>query len=285
MITEADYVFKFLGSKELAQKLGAFYTPPQLGQRMVAKFDRPLTGKTCLDPTVGYGNLLIQMLNAKVQEGEDPSQALTEVYGNEFDPDNLKICLYNLKIWARLNGAKWINKAMNAHFHQGDALTDQAYDFPDVKFDLVNDPDENDIDLLVEEMRARIAAVSNDVVVKKPAKKPAKKPVKKPVTKKPETKTLPAQVEHKSVVEKPAVLNEKPKNVVMFSFDSSRNFVLKTWKDEKIRKNQTRKDVQAFAKILDTLSEKGIKIECSSADSAEWKTLLMLSDVSCSAIV
>lgn len=44
-----DYILQYDGDKKTAQKLGAFYTPPELGRRMVDKFSQSLVGKTCLD--------------------------------------------------------------------------------------------------------------------------------------------------------------------------------------------------------------------------------------------
>ena len=76
-------VTEFQGDKETAQEFGAFYTPMPLCEKMAAMFSGPIVGKTFLDPTIGYGNLIIAVLNRKVAEGEDPSQALTEVYGIE----------------------------------------------------------------------------------------------------------------------------------------------------------------------------------------------------------
>lgn len=131
-----DYILSYSGDKKTAQALGAFYTPPELGKRMVDKVSQSLVGKTCLDNTCGYGNLVLQMLDKKVEQGEDPAQALSEVYGNEFSRKNLEVCIRNLRIWADRHNVKWNEDMIRSHFHQGDALTDKAYDFPDEKFGL-----------------------------------------------------------------------------------------------------------------------------------------------------
>lgn len=132
----SDYTLTYIGTKKEAQKLGAFYTPPSLGKKMVDKVSQSLVGKTCLDNCCGYGNLVLVMLDKKVEQGEDPTQALSEVYGNEFDRKNLEICIRNLRIWADKHKAKWDEDMIRSHFHQGDALKDEAYDFPDKKWGL-----------------------------------------------------------------------------------------------------------------------------------------------------
>ncbi len=132
----SDYVLTYAGTKKEAQKLGAFYTPPSLGKKMVDKVTQSLVGKTCLDNCCGYGNLVLMMLDKKLEQGEDPTQALSEVYGNEFDRKNLEVCIRNLRVWADKHGAKWDEDMIRSHFHQGDALKDEAYDFPDKKWGL-----------------------------------------------------------------------------------------------------------------------------------------------------
>ena len=42
----SDYVLTYAGTKKEAQKLGAFYTPPSLGKKMVDKVTQSLVGKT-----------------------------------------------------------------------------------------------------------------------------------------------------------------------------------------------------------------------------------------------
>lgn len=128
-----EYILTYQGTKEEAQKLGAFYTPTVLAKKMVDKLGN-IVGKTILDPCVGYGNLLLVALDRKVEQGEDPRQAITEVYGNEFDAGNLSVCIENIKIWAENNGVEVdenLEQTLNKHFHQGDALTDEAYNFED----------------------------------------------------------------------------------------------------------------------------------------------------------
>lgn len=127
-------VTEFQGNKETAQEFGAFYTPMELCEQMAAMFQGTIVGKTFLDPTIGYGNLIVAVLNRKVAEGEDPSQALTEVYGIELQPECVEICLKNLKTWADKHNAVWNDTLMRTHIHRGDALDENSYIFGDEDF-------------------------------------------------------------------------------------------------------------------------------------------------------
>lgn len=133
---QRDYILKYQGSKADAKHLGAFYTPPSLGKQMVDKLTSPIVGKTCLDNCCGYGGLVLQMLDKKVEQGEDAAKALSEVYGIEFDKKNLEICIRNLRIWADKNNATWNEDMIRSHFRQGDALQDESYEFPDKRWGL-----------------------------------------------------------------------------------------------------------------------------------------------------
>ena len=68
--------------KKERQKLGQFFTPPQLTIKMLEKFDT-IKDKDILDPTVGSGNLLA----AAIIAGADPKRC----YGIELDPEVLEI--------------------------------------------------------------------------------------------------------------------------------------------------------------------------------------------------
>lgn len=127
-------VTEFQGNKDIAQEFGAFYTPMPLCEQMAAMFQGTIVGKTFLDPAIGYGNLIVAVLNRKVAEGEDPTQALTEVYGIELQPECVEMCLKNLKAWADNHNAVWDDVLMRTHIHQGDALDENSYIFGDEDF-------------------------------------------------------------------------------------------------------------------------------------------------------
>lgn len=98
---------------EERQKLGAFFTPPELVIQMIEKFDN-LDGNI-LDPTCGSGQLLLGCIIA----GASPDC----IYGNELDTGILDICKARL---VPLGVPEW-------HFNNCDALKPEAYEFGEKK--------------------------------------------------------------------------------------------------------------------------------------------------------
>lgn len=103
---EIQYVGK---DKKDRQKLGQFFTPPQLTIRMLEKFES-LEGNV-LDPCLGAGGLIA----AAVLAGADPSKC----YGIELDPDVLELAKRRL---AKLG-------VPEQNLRQGDALDPKSYEF------------------------------------------------------------------------------------------------------------------------------------------------------------
>ena len=121
-------------SKEERQKMGQFFTPPELTIRMIEKFTK-LDGN-CLDPTCGAGNLLIGMIFAKFQYYNEKcefnkwnksfQECIDETYGVELDSDILKICHNRMQHLCNFVKEKY-NFDVNfnpKHFQLGDALND-----------------------------------------------------------------------------------------------------------------------------------------------------------------
>lgn len=103
---EIQYVGK---DKKERQKLGQFFTPPQLIIRMLEKFES-LEGNV-LDPCLGAGGLIA----AAVLAGADPSKC----YGIELDPSVLELAKRRL---AKLG-------VPEQNLRQGDALDPKSYEF------------------------------------------------------------------------------------------------------------------------------------------------------------
>lgn len=103
-------------SKEQRKQNGQFFTPPELGARMLEKYDCTLEefkNKTILDNCCGSGMLLAYALIA----GADPKK----VFGIELDPEILKI--------ARRELGKFGVPEHNIHL--GNALNKWCYVFPE----------------------------------------------------------------------------------------------------------------------------------------------------------
>ena len=103
---EIQYVGK---DKKERQKLGQYFTPPQLTIRMLEKFES-LEDKDILDPCLGAGGLIA----AAVIAGANPSKC----YGIELDPDVLELAKRRL---AKLG-------VPEQNLKQGDALDPKSYE-------------------------------------------------------------------------------------------------------------------------------------------------------------
>jgi hypothetical protein len=133
---------EFDGTKEKQQQLGAFYTPDELVKKMYEKLLLNGSSNICgplLDPTCGYGNILIYGLQEKfkyykknnIQNAAE--KAFSEIYGIELDKEVLDTCKENLReSAAEMNLDKNIvEKYLTLHFHLGDALNPMNYIFSD----------------------------------------------------------------------------------------------------------------------------------------------------------
>ena len=116
---EEQYAGKSL---EERQKLGAYFTPPELTLKMLEKLDIK-KNETLLDPCLGAGGLLAAAIITKKVKPEN-------CYGIELDADILKIAQKRL---SKL-GVPLVN------LHHGNALNSRCYEFKDdYKYDAEND--------------------------------------------------------------------------------------------------------------------------------------------------
>lgn len=113
-------------SIEERQKLGAFFTPPELSIEMIEKRFDTLEGLTILDPTVGAGGLLICAYYA----GAD----IRNLYGLELDTTILEeVCYkrFDRLIESDFPETEWmeLKAIIRKHIKQGNALEDSSYQF------------------------------------------------------------------------------------------------------------------------------------------------------------
>lgn len=90
---------KMTTTRQLRKKQTAEdFTPDSLTGEILDKlqFYAPETftdeTKTFLDPACGNGNLLVQVLKRKIQNGHSPLQALSTIYGCDIMEDNILEC-------------------------------------------------------------------------------------------------------------------------------------------------------------------------------------------------
>lgn len=131
----SDYCGKTL---EERQETGAFFTPPELLEKMFGKLeDENIVGKTILDPTCGDGNILVYALHKKVNQGQPVLEALNDIYGIELDVDYFNKCKTRLveeyeklcKLKNETVDIDTANEIVGWHIYNGDALDSNSYMF------------------------------------------------------------------------------------------------------------------------------------------------------------
>lgn len=121
-MTDEEKYTEYKGDEATQNANGAFFTPKVLVEKMYENVT-DYVGKTFFDPCAGYGALLIFALDKKVELGEDPSDALLEVYGCELDEPTYNNLLKKLEIWGfEHNCSKYALEAFKDHFVCGDFL-------------------------------------------------------------------------------------------------------------------------------------------------------------------
>ena len=91
----------YVSDKETQKKLGQVFTPYSIIEKMMDKLDKTIwldEHKTCLDPTMGAGNIIIGILYRRIVENkQDPIVALRNTYGVELDQDTLNYAKERIK--------------------------------------------------------------------------------------------------------------------------------------------------------------------------------------------
>ena len=91
----------YVSDKETQKKLGQVFTPYSIIEKMMDKLDKTIwldEHKTCLDPTMGAGNIIIGILYRRIVENkQDPIVALRNTYGVELEQDTLNYAKERIK--------------------------------------------------------------------------------------------------------------------------------------------------------------------------------------------
>lgn len=102
-------------SKERITKNGEVFTPKALVEKMMDKIPTEKwkdPEATFLEPTFGSGNMLICMLERRIESGVEPIQAVKTLYGVELMQDNVDLCKDRIREVLRANKIK-IDKKVN----------------------------------------------------------------------------------------------------------------------------------------------------------------------------
>jgi len=93
-------------------KTAEVFTPTWLIDDMVNTLPKATwsVNKTFLDPACGNGNILVRILQRKLDKGHDPLKALQSIYGADIMADNVKEC--RLRLLKVASGKAKITKAM-----------------------------------------------------------------------------------------------------------------------------------------------------------------------------
>lgn len=86
-------------SRERIKKYGEVFTPPELVREMLEKMpDGVVTDptKTCIDPSCGDGNFLVEILKARLAAHQPVTQSLATIFGVEIQCDNVEECRQRL---------------------------------------------------------------------------------------------------------------------------------------------------------------------------------------------
>jgi hypothetical protein len=98
-------LYEFLVEPETRRRIGEYYTPLWLVEMMVSEFD--IVKRVVLDPFCGSGTFLVVVFHEKIDRGESPEEALSEVVGFDINPLAVAVARAELVIayWRRAGKA------------------------------------------------------------------------------------------------------------------------------------------------------------------------------------
>ena len=120
-ITDYDNDFAHYECDEAARKkLGQVWTPYSVIVQLMDKLDKTIwqdEHKTCLDPTMGAGNIVIGILYRRIVENkQDPIVALKNTYGVELEQNTLDYAKERIKKFMSHFTKKDVTKIVNHNF-------------------------------------------------------------------------------------------------------------------------------------------------------------------------
>lgn len=120
-ICDYDNDFAHYERDEAARKkLGQVWTPYSVVEQLMDKLDKTIwqdEHKTCLDPTMGAGNIIIGILYRRIVENkQDHIAALKNTYGVELDQDTLNHAKERIKKFMSHFTKKDVTKIVDHNF-------------------------------------------------------------------------------------------------------------------------------------------------------------------------
>jgi hypothetical protein len=100
------------------------FTPTWLVKQMLTKLQEYANNafqdpsKTFCDPACGNGNILVEILIKKIEQGNDPSVALSTLYGCDIKRDNIRECRLRLLKVVSDSGTKITKEHVRTVFNQ-----------------------------------------------------------------------------------------------------------------------------------------------------------------------
>ena len=91
---------KYVKSKDRKDENGEVFTPSYIVDEMLELLPEGVLNnpdKTFLDPTCGNGNILVRILERRIELGLDPIKSCESLYGLELMQDNVDECINRLK--------------------------------------------------------------------------------------------------------------------------------------------------------------------------------------------
>ena len=117
LLTKNDGISR---GKERIAKNGEVFTPNELVTRLLDKIPTEKwkdPKATFLEPCCGNGQIVIGMLERRIESGIKPIDALKTLYGVELMQDNVGLCKERIKTTLRENGVKITKKIIEIIDH------------------------------------------------------------------------------------------------------------------------------------------------------------------------
>jgi hypothetical protein len=134
------------------------FTPLALIRKMLDRLppEKFLPGETCLEPSCGNGNFLVEIVAYKLRAGCTPLEAIKDIYAVELMADNVLVSRYRTLKAAGLLGNRQAEEIVEKQIRHGDFLeaptdTEEYWETPQpIRFEDLKDTIEANVPYLKE---------------------------------------------------------------------------------------------------------------------------------------